>query len=113
MRQPVQFFAIAALAFMLACPNKPPAPPPPPPTGLQITTAHCTAPVVNKAYQCQFQASGGTQPYHWSTTGNVPLGLSINADTGLLSGIPSKYGRFQYQVVVTDASGAHAALAQF
>jgi hypothetical protein len=52
---------------------------------LQITTA-CPVITPGVAYQCQFTATGGTPPYHWSIIGGiVPPGLTLS-DSGLLSG---------------------------
>lgn len=59
---------------------------------------------------------GGLPPYTWSIpAGNLPIGLSINANTGLISGTPSTYNStsdftktFSAVVQVTDAVGAIA-----
>ena len=53
---------------------------------LQITSAQCPTIVTGQPYQCQFTATGGTPPYHWSIAGGVaPPGLSLS-DSGMLSG---------------------------
>ncbi len=51
-------------------------------------------------------ATGGTLPYHWSIAagGNLPDGLNINPDTGLISGTPTTAGTFGFTVQVTDSS---------
>jgi hypothetical protein len=59
---------------------------------------------------------GGLAPYQWSTpAGALPVGLSINPNTGLISGTPSTYNSttdfsttFSVTVQVTDAIGAKA-----
>jgi hypothetical protein len=59
---------------------------------------------------------GGLPPYTWSIpAGNLPIGLSINPSTGLISGTPSTYNSttdytktFSAVVQVTDAIGAIA-----
>jgi len=59
---------------------------------------------------------GGLPPYTWSIpAGNLPIGLSINPNTGLISGTPSTYNStsdftktFSAVVQVTDAIGAIA-----
>lgn len=56
------------------------------PLPLQITTASCPTIVTGQPYQCQFTATGGTPPYHWSIyQGVAPPGLTFS-DDGLLSG---------------------------
>lgn len=53
---------------------------------LHITTASCPTIITGQPYQCQFTATGGTQPYHWSLiSGIMPPGLTLS-DSGLLSG---------------------------
>jgi hypothetical protein len=55
-------------------------------TILQITSGPCPTIVTGKPYQCQFTATGGTPPYHWSVAeGILPPGLFLS-DSGLLSG---------------------------
>lgn len=55
---------------------------------LVITTTTCPTLTLNVAWQCQFTATGGTPPYHWSilqwNSGYLP-GLTMS-DSGLLSG---------------------------
>src|SRR5208337_2954902 len=59
---------------------------------------------------------GGLPPYTWSIpAGNLPIGLSIDPSTGLISGSPSTYNSttdfnttFSATVQVTDAIGAKA-----
>src|SRR5947209_9708383 len=59
-------------------------------------------------YSFQFTATGGSPfsggTYHW-TSGTLPTGLSIDFNTGLISGTPSQAGTFQpFTVVATDAA---------
>ncbi len=46
----------------------------------------------------------GTSPFVWSITG-LPAGLSLNPDTGEISGIPTEEGDFAVSVIATDATG--------
>lgn len=50
-------------------------------------------------------AAGGTGPYVYSLVGTWPAGISINADTGAVSGTPTQDGSFAgLSVRVTDAA---------
>jgi hypothetical protein len=65
---------------------------------------------VGTAYQGQFTTVGGVAPYTYRLlTGSLPTGLSLNANSGLISGNPlvaaNKTG---LSVQVTDADGAVA-----
>jgi prepilin-type N-terminal cleavage/methylation domain-containing protein len=48
--------------------------------------------------------SGGTPAVTWSATG-LPSGLTLDPDTGLITGTPSAAGTSSVQVTVTDADG--------
>lgn len=52
-----------------------------------------------------FIGSGGKRPYRWSAPGGTPAGVTINADTGLLSGSVSSPGTYNYVIRLTDADG--------
>jgi hypothetical protein len=60
---------------------------------------------VGSAINLQLNASGGTGPYTYAvTTGILPPGLSLSP-SGLLSGVASASGVFNFTLTVTDASG--------
>ena len=67
-------------------------------TDLPVATLHTE-------YKYQFDLSGGWSPYSWETVGDLPAGLSLDANTGLLSGQPKVTGDFKFRVQVTDYSG--------
>lgn len=51
-------------------------------------------------------ATGGTAPYTWSIAGGtLPSGLSLNAQTGVISGLPSTAVTATVSFIVTDANG--------
>ncbi|MGF7142975.1 hypothetical protein HNQ56_001397 [Anaerotaenia torta] len=54
-------------------------------------------------YKLQIVAQGGERPYTFSATG-LPQGLSINEETGLISGTYQKGGA-RMVIIVTDAKG--------
>ncbi|MGH3712332.1 MAG: S8 family peptidase [Micromonosporaceae bacterium] len=60
--------------------------------------------VMGKATSLQLSATGGTAPYTWTATG-LPPGLSINTETGLISGTPSQWGSYQVTATATDTAG--------
>lgn len=82
---------------------------PPPATPLIIASA-ATLPdgLLNSAYSPQsLSASGGTPPYTWDITSpqsQVPLGLSLDASSGVLSGTPTAAGIFTFRVRVRDSA---------
>jgi large repetitive protein len=67
-----------------------------------ITTASLADAVAQTDYSQTVAASGGTAPYQWAATG-LPTGLSINADTGVVSGKTLVTKSSTVTVTVTDA----------
>ena len=56
--------------------------------------------------------SGGTLPYSFAVSaGELPAGVSLNANTGVISGMPTAVGVFEGAVTVTDDEGETAVLA--
>lgn len=53
----------------------------------------------------------GAEPYQWSSS-TLPAGLSINPDTGLVSGTPEAEGTFDVVIYVTDVHGRSASSPQ-
>ena len=53
----------------------------------------------------QVTASGGTGPYQYAvTSGSPPPGLSLNPNSGIISGTPTTAGPFKFTVTATDSS---------
>ncbi|MBD0324161.1 MAG: putative Ig domain-containing protein, partial [Aldersonia sp.] len=62
---------------------------------------------VGVAYAERLTASGGSEPYAWSTiAGALPPGLFLNSGTGQITGSPTSAGTFRFTARVTDAVGA-------
>ncbi|WP_236245096.1 S8 family peptidase [Streptomyces sp. CC210A] len=57
----------------------------------------------------QMTASGGTTPYRW-TARALPLGLTINATSGVISGAARSAGTSTVHVTATDAGGRSASV---
>lgn len=50
---------------------------------------------------------GGAAPYSWTkNSGALPAGLSLNQDTGIMSGTPTAVGDYTFTLKVTDTNGA-------
>ena len=59
---------------------------------------------VGSAYSQKLAAIGGIQPCTWSIqSGTLPLGLTLNAVTGNITGIPGSAGQFIVTFGVTDS----------
>ena len=70
----------------------------------QISTSKLDDGFYKKYYNFQLESSGGIQPISWKIqSGSLPNGLSLNSNTGLLSGTPMNSGQFQFLVYCTDA----------
>jgi len=64
---------------------------------------------VGTAYSSTLAVSGGVQPYTWSVTnGALPNGLTLNASTGAITGIPTVINTFTFTVQVQDSLNATA-----
>ncbi|MGW6842409.1 Ig domain-containing protein [Streptomyces sp. NPDC054958] len=86
------------------------------PTAPVTRTAVAAPVVVNPGNQVDYQydhaylpmtATGGTSPYTWSAA-SLPTGASINASTGLISGVLRGAGIRTVTVTARDAAGATA-----
>lgn len=60
------------------------------------------------SYSVALSAVGGTTPYRWASSGQLPAGLTVNPSTGVLSGVPATAGSFAFPVTVSDAAGFSA-----
>ncbi|MBA3020828.1 MAG: hypothetical protein FP817_06925 [Propionicimonas sp.] len=58
-------------------------------------------------YSTTLTAAGGTAPYSWSATG-LPEGVTVDPDTGELSGTPASSGTFTVQLSLSDSDEATA-----
>lgn len=64
--------------------------------------------LVGVPYAQSQSAMGGTAPYVWSVSGELPPGLSLNASTGAVTGTPEMEGSWTFVVRATDANGCYA-----
>jgi hypothetical protein len=98
----------------------------PPPPLEDPVTLECVATQtgdVGQPYSAQMVADGGGVPigqtevnYTFALTGgSLPNGLTLDTDTGVISGIPTAAGTFTFTITVTDAvgnTGIHTATKQ-
>lgn len=74
------------------------------PPDLAIATSSLTNGSVGVAYSRTLMASGGVTPYLWAIiAGNLPAGLTLNSQTGGISGVPITAGTFTFTARVSDA----------
>lgn len=72
---------------------------------LQITSTALPNGTNNTKYSAALSATGGVTPYTWNlVSGALPTGLSLNTQSGLISGTPTQAGAFDLSFKVTDSS---------
>src|SRR5207249_795306 len=70
---------------------------------LTILTTSLPQGTVGVFYSQSIVANDGTPPYQWSVGQGLPAGLTLSA-SGIVSGIPTTSGTFNFQVRVIDAA---------
>lgn len=74
-----------------------------------ITTQTLPNGTQNVPYSATLGAAGGTPPYTWSTSsGTLPDGLGLDANSGVISGSPTTPGISTFTVQVTDSQSNSA-----
>ncbi|WP_425253843.1 IPT/TIG domain-containing protein [Janthinobacterium sp. NFX145] len=71
---------------------------------VSLTPASLPNPTAEAAYSTTLAATGGTAPYSYAVVGTLPVGLSLNTATGVLSGTTNVAGSFPFSIKVTDSS---------
>ncbi len=71
---------------------------------LTIETNNLPNGLVDGEYSEAVRISGGIGPYAYSFTGQLPAGLTLNANTGIISGIPTIGGYTNVSFTVTDST---------
>lgn len=69
-----------------------------------ITSSDLPQAVRSVPFSYQLNVAGGTSPYSWSiVSGQLPSGLGVNAQSGLITGTPTATGTFNFTVQVADS----------
>jgi len=77
---------------------------------LSVRTVDLPDGQVGETYSTTLRASGGQLPYVWSlSAGSLPDGLTLDPDTGRISGVPVTPGLSAFSVQVVDANFATGA----
>ena len=70
---------------------------------LKVGTLALSPGKVGRSYRSKVTALGGVAPRKWKiTVGPLPKGIRFDRTTGILSGIPTKAGRYRLTFQVTD-----------
>jgi hypothetical protein len=73
---------------------------------ITVNPASLAGATVNSAYSQTITASGGATPYTFAvSSGTLPSGLSLNASTGVISGMPTSTTSRTFTISATDANG--------
>ncbi len=86
------------------------------PPGPTISGAQLPMGVVGSAYAASLIASGGMPPYaNWTVAGEgtLPASLALNSSTGEISGTPTIFGLYNFDVTVQDSLGVTSAAQAF
>lgn len=82
---------------------------------LKISTTSISNATINSLYSQVLATTGGVGPFQWSLVGGeLPIGLSVNPETGVIEGRPVTYNNsdfsktFTFVVQVVDSVGARA-----
>jgi hypothetical protein len=74
-----------------------------------VSSGDLTAGLTGVDYNIQLLYAGGRSPVRWSlVTGSVPPGLSLNGDTGVISGRPTTVGTYSFVLRVIDSENTSA-----
>jgi hypothetical protein len=72
---------------------------------LTISSLGLPSAAVNVPYSTLLVASGAVNPLTWSiASGSLPVGLSLNGATGIVSGIPTAVGTTNFTLQVVDSA---------
>ena len=70
---------------------------------LSVIVAPLPVGTLGSRYSGQISTNGGAAPLTWIIAGNLPPGLSLNASTGQITGIPATAGTYNFTIQVKDS----------
>ncbi|WP_199171920.1 putative Ig domain-containing protein [Sporosarcina sp. P13] len=74
-------------------------------TFLAIQSKELDNAVLKSEYSDQVSALNGRAPYTFKRVGSLPSGMSLDENTGKISGTPTRAGSYTFTIQVTDAVG--------
>lgn len=109
----LSFIVLAALGALTSCGGgssvAPPPPPPPPPPAevITITTGSNLQCVLTVPFSMTLQEQGASSAVSWSiTAGQLPNGLSLDSNTGIISGTPTAGSGVPVTIQATDSKAS-------
>jgi hypothetical protein len=76
-----------------------------------ITPATITTPTVGTAYSQTLTANGVNPPFFFTVgSGALPAGLSLDSNTGVISGTPTSYAPVTFSIMATDVNNCTSTL---
>ena len=80
-----------------------------PASALSIVSSSLADGAENEPYAGALFAKAGVAPYSWQVdSGELPDGLSLDQDTGMITGTPTTAGTFSFDITVEDSSTPNA-----
>ncbi|KAA3661995.1 MAG: hypothetical protein DWQ10_03430, partial [Calditrichaeota bacterium] len=71
---------------------------------LQILTSELPEGEINLAYAAKINGTGGNPPWHFAISrGALPQGLTLDAETGIIAGVPAERGSFEFKIELIDS----------
>lgn len=72
---------------------------------LRMITDTLPQAVPDENYRVMLEATGGVPPLRWRISeGKLPRGLQLQAESGVISGVPSETGQFAVTLTVADSA---------
>jgi virginiamycin B lyase len=79
-----------------------------------ITPAALPPGGIGLAYYASLSVTGGVPPYsNWRVGGVFPFGLTLDPSSGIITGVPTALGTFNFSVTVQDSGGTISAPQSF
>jgi hypothetical protein len=76
------------------------------PSSPTIVTETLPSGNIGKGYEAMLEVEGGNPPYIWSImAGNLPPGLTLEKESGRISGVPTTEGTWRFVIKVVDKNG--------